>query len=126
MKFLGDTTFAIGYSIFANDIHKRPSLSKGYVSKITPFILKTTSTVIAGCSGGGLFNNEGNLIGIIVANTKLERDDGKNVIFPRFNAAIPIKAIYSIIEDYLRNKGKDRGCNINFVHFCVIKLTKNF
>lgn len=65
-------------------------------------MLKTTSTVLAGSSGGGLFTNDGSLAGIIVANTKLEEN---KIIYPRINVAIPVSVIYSTIKDYMANEG---------------------
>lgn len=100
--FVGDEVYAMGYPLFSKKIHDKPTMTKGYVSKVSPFMLKTTSSVLAGSSGGGLFVKNGKLIGIIVANAKLE---GNNVIYPRINMAIPVNVIYHVLQDYFTNQG---------------------
>lgn len=100
--FKGDIIYAIGFPLFPQDVNKCPTLTKGHVSKISASMLKTTSSVLGGSSGGGLYDSNGKLVGIIVANVKLEDN---NVIYPRLNVAIPITAISQIIKDYFASEG---------------------
>lgn len=102
MFLIGDVIYAIGYPLFTEDVNKCPTLTKGHVSKVSASMLKTTSSVLGGSSGGGLYDSNGKLVGIIVANVRLEDN---NVIYPRFNVAVPIRAIWQIINDYFTNEG---------------------
>lgn len=96
----GQEIFAAGYPLFPRNLMISPSLTKGYVSQVHDFSLKTTATVLPGSSGGAILNGQGKLLGIIVSNSKM---DDVGIIYPRVNMAVPILAIYSTIELFLES-----------------------
>lgn len=80
-----------------------PTLSKGIVSDSKDYMLKTTCSVHPGASGGAVLDKSGALIGIIVCNARL---DENGTVYPRINMAIPILAVYPVIENYITTGGK--------------------
>lgn len=59
--------------------------------------------IYLGQSGGPLFNESGQLIGISVSNSKCTADD---TIYPHLNMAIPVYEIYPALKKYAITKGK--------------------
>lgn len=89
----GEDVYAIG-----NPVSLDRSISRGIISKMIPtnagFVLQTDASISQGSSGGGLFDSEGNLIGI----TALKIKDAENV-----NLAIPSDWIINNAEDIDKN-----------------------
>ncbi|KAK5648971.1 hypothetical protein RI129_003863 [Pyrocoelia pectoralis] len=96
----GDFIYAVGYPLFPRNLMMRPSITKGSVSMVQEYVVKTTATVLPGSSGGAIFNNKGNLIAITVSNTKM---DEVGVVYPRVNLAVPILIISEIVRLFLQN-----------------------
>ncbi|CAH0552150.1 unnamed protein product [Brassicogethes aeneus] len=94
---LGATIYSSGFSLFSSESSLSPTISKGNISQIDEGIIKTTSSVHAGASGGAILNLNGELIGVIVCNIKLPNSS----VFPRVNMAVPILKILPIIDKFL-------------------------
>lgn len=84
------------------------SVSSGVVSKtelltsidaINQRVMVTTAPINGGNSGGGLFDSEGKLVGIV--NAKLSSAQIDNIAY-----AIPIDVAYSLAKNIIRNGGK--------------------
>ncbi|KAI4469176.1 serine protease-related [Holotrichia oblita] len=101
---LGETAFAAGFPLFPQTIKPRPTLTKGCISHVTPSMIKTTCSVLPGSSGGAILNKSGELLGIIVCNTRL---NGNMSAVPRINMAVPITNIIDVILNYLETKSKE-------------------
>ncbi|KAF5283849.1 hypothetical protein FQA39_LY04669 [Lamprigera yunnana] len=94
----GQEVFAAGFPLFPRYLMLNPSLTKGFVSQVQEYSLKTTATVLPGSSGGAILNTDGKLLGIIVSNTKM---NGVGVTYPRINMAVPASIVYPVIERFL-------------------------
>lgn len=57
----------------------------------------------AGQSGGPLFNETGQIIGISVSNSK---DNSYDSIYPHINMAVPIADIFPALKKFATSKGK--------------------
>jgi hypothetical protein len=95
---IGDEVFSVGFPIFSKDSGCKPTVSKGFVIQINESMIKTTCCVNPGMSGGALLNRFGQLVGIIVCNTRCEES-----VYPRFNMTIPYNVIKEIIQRFLKN-----------------------
>lgn len=95
----GDQIYAVGYPLFPRNLMMRPSITRGCVSLVQEYVVKTTATVLPGSSGGAIFKDNGKLIAITVSNTKLE-DVG--VVYPRINLAVPILVILEYLQLFLQ------------------------
>ncbi|XP_068892913.1 uncharacterized protein [Tenebrio molitor] len=95
---VGDEVFSVGFPIFSKDSGCKPTVSKGFVIQINESMIKTTCCVNPGMSGGALLNRFGQLVGIIVCNTRCEES-----VYPRFNMTIPYNVIKEIIQRFLKN-----------------------
>ncbi|KAF5280279.1 hypothetical protein FQR65_LT03087 [Abscondita terminalis] len=114
----GQEIYAAGYPLFPRNLMLKPSLTKGYISQVHNYSLKTTATVLPGSSGGAILNSKGKLLGIIVSNSKM---DEIGIIYPRVNMAVPIKAIYSTIELFLENGDYKTLQKLHSEELCVRK-----
>lgn len=94
---VSDCVYAAGYSMFSQKYNPKPILTKGIISKKLTSLLHTSCTVLAGTSGGALLDEDFKLVGVIIANISLE-----NVKYPKINMAVPISAIYNILDVYFR------------------------
>nr|XP_022911138.1 peroxisomal leader peptide-processing protease [Onthophagus taurus] len=100
---LGDNVFALGFPLFPRHTKPKATLTNGHVSQVSKTMLKTTCTVLPGASGGGIFDKNGELVGIIVCNAKME---DSSTTYPRVNMAIPISRIYDDLIEFLTKKGE--------------------
>lgn len=102
---VGNPVYAFGFPA-TGEINKRsplePSLTKGLISAIKfsqnkDFkIFQTDSKISAGSSGGPLFNEQGEVIGLITFQTnEIAREKGDNFAF-----AIPINLAKFLLEKY--------------------------
>lgn len=60
--------------------------------------MKTTCSVHPGNSGGAILSPNGQIIGLIVGNTKLQENGN---VYPRSNVAIRFNCIQHLIRKYL-------------------------
>ncbi|GJQ79119.1 hypothetical protein Trydic_g5372 [Trypoxylus dichotomus] len=97
----GETVFAAGFPLFSHTTKPKPTLTKGCVSHVSHAMIKTTCSVLPGSSGGAILRKNGELIGIIVCNTKLGE---KMSAVPRVNMAIPIVNVIDTIVTYVKTK----------------------
>lgn len=102
INFLGETAFAAGFPLFPQTMKPKPTLTKGCISHVTPGMIKTTCSVLPGSSGGAILRKSGELVGIIVCNTRM--DDSMSAV-PRINMAVPIGNVIDVILNYLETKG---------------------
>uniref|UniRef100_A0A1A9V209 Peroxisomal leader peptide-processing protease n=1 Tax=Glossina austeni TaxID=7395 RepID=A0A1A9V209_GLOAU len=95
---LGQRVYNAGFPYFANFNLKydfNPSIFQGRVIRFTPAVIMSDGCVQAGQSGGPMFNEHGNIMGICVSNIKVDE-----TVYPNFNSAVPVISIRSILEDY--------------------------
>lgn len=78
-------------------------VTRGVISYVSQTMLRTTCCINPGASGGALLRPSGELLGIIVSNAKLMEKE--KVTFPRVNMCIPISAVVTTIEKFLKVKG---------------------
>ncbi|KAK9692980.1 Vanin C-terminal domain [Popillia japonica] len=97
----GETAFAAGFPLFPQTMKPKPTLTKGCISHVTPGMIKTTCSVLPGSSGGAILRKSGELVGIIVCNTRM--DDSMSAV-PRINMAVPIGNVIDVILNYLETK----------------------
>lgn len=118
---VGETIYAIGAPQGLE-----LSLSDGLVSQLrggNPPIIQITAAISPGSSGGGLFNNKGQLIGLTTA----QRKDGQNL-----NFAIPIEYgkgmeeydNSSQVPDQILDAIKYNDCPLNNEGICNPKIIK--
>uniref|UniRef100_A0A1B0GCB1 Peroxisomal leader peptide-processing protease n=1 Tax=Glossina morsitans morsitans TaxID=37546 RepID=A0A1B0GCB1_GLOMM len=95
---LGQRVYNAGFPCFVNFNLKydfNPSIFQGRVIRFTPAVIMSDGCVQAGQSGGPMFNEHGNMMGICVSNIKVDE-----TVYPNFNSAVPVISIRSILEDY--------------------------
>ena len=100
------------------------SLSRGIVAQLRGVkgkapIVQTDAAISPGSSGGGLFNENGELVGV----TTFKRKDGENL-----NFAMPVEGIVDLIQTALRAKKEHAdlwdACMKNIKYQCVLALAK--
>lgn len=79
-------------------------ITKGNISLTDSCILHTTCCILAGSSGGAIFRENGELLGIIVCHTTVTLKN-EFVVYPKINMAIPISAISNPLLEYIKTKG---------------------
>ncbi|XP_013100228.2 peroxisomal leader peptide-processing protease [Stomoxys calcitrans] len=97
---LGQTVYNAGFPYFVNFNLKydfNPSIFQGRIIKYTPAAIMSDGCVQAGQSGGPMFDEHGNIMGVCVSNIKMDK-----VVYPNINNAIPIVTIRSILENYAK------------------------
>lgn len=105
-----DEVYTAGYGLILNETSLKPLVSRGHISSKTslpcfengpksPCMLINSSLCWNGSSGGGLFNNQGRLVGLICSNAQVfvpvvtgERSS-KTEKVPLFCLCIPIELI---------------------------------
>jgi len=92
--------FGVGISITSGIISKTVDLVD--VDAITHRVLRVDTPINAGNSGGGLFNDKGQLIGLVSAKAKDNISSGNYVDCVAY--AIPSNVAISIAENIIRNK----------------------
>ncbi|KAL4224642.1 Peroxisomal leader peptide-processing protease [Mactra antiquata] len=100
----GEVVYVIGHAIFRGNDSQSPMITRGIVSKIVkykgvPVLLQTTCAVHAGASGGGVFNTRGELVAMVVCNS---RDTLSGASYPHVNMCVPIETVSSIFKQYLK------------------------
>lgn len=99
----GEVVYVIGHAVFGADLDLLPTVTMGIVSKInriagTPVMIQTTCAVHAGASGGAVINQQGQLVAIVVCNSK---DTISGACYPHVNMCVPITTIKQILRQYL-------------------------
>ncbi|XP_037940931.1 uncharacterized protein LOC119673897 [Teleopsis dalmanni] len=97
---LGLQIYNAGFPYFANvnfDSDFNPSIFQGRIIKCSTGAIVTDGCVQAGQSGGPVFDENGCVLGICIANTKID-----NVIYPNINTAVPICDIRLILENFAK------------------------
>lgn len=89
-----------GLSVTSGEISKTINLVN--VDGVYNRLLKTSAPINGGNSGGGLFNAEGKLIGIV--NAKKNDDPSKGSYIDNIAFAIPIDVAYSLAMNMLKNQ----------------------
>ncbi|KAK3580922.1 hypothetical protein CHS0354_008212 [Potamilus streckersoni] len=102
----GDFVYVVGHAIFGKRYNMPPTVTAGNVSKVVtvnrvPVMIQTTCAVHAGASGGGVFDQKGRLVAVVVNNTK---DTTSNASYPHINMCIPMKTIAPVINEYIETQ----------------------
>lgn len=100
----GETVYALGFGLFNPSDLEYPLITIGSISKVVyyknkPVAIHFNAQSFNGHSGGGVFNVNGELIGIIVSNAK--EKEGK--IIPTLNLCIP----HTLFNDEVLLNNKD-------------------
>ncbi|XP_045460949.1 peroxisomal leader peptide-processing protease isoform X1 [Harmonia axyridis] len=98
----GDPVYAVGFPIFPKEINPGATITKGHVSHMHPYMIKTTCSIHPGASGGAVLDDSGYLVAIIVCNAKTL--DPINMTYPRLNMSIPAKLLEPILDGYFKSK----------------------
>ncbi|XP_049295761.1 uncharacterized protein LOC125770345 [Anopheles funestus] len=103
---IGQRLYAVGFPVFkslANGSIFKPSIIPGRATKYSEGILFTDCSIQCGQSGGPIFDENGLLVAIAVSNFKSSLD---NLIYNCHNMCVPVKDIYSILENYSKTRDK--------------------
>ncbi|XP_052800639.1 peroxisomal leader peptide-processing protease-like isoform X2 [Mya arenaria] len=100
----GEVVFVVGYGIFRHSFGRVPMVNRGIVSKVNsvngvPIMVQTTCAVHAGVSGGGVFNIHGQLVAMVICNS---RDTASGASYPHVNMCIPIATLAPTLNKYLQ------------------------
>lgn len=115
---IGDCVFSAGFALYPKEAKVPATLSKGVISQVDDFCVKTTCSVYPGHSGGAIFRESGEIVGIIVGNTKVD-ENGK--IYARSNVAIRFGVVELIIKNS-QQKDKQHPNIANHIKISISKL----
>ncbi|EFA06487.2 uncharacterized protein LOC100142531 [Tribolium castaneum] len=96
---LGEEVYAAGFALFSKTISSHPMISKGCIVQSNEAVIRTTCCVNPGMSGGAILNRLGEIVAVIVCNSRLNGH-----VFPKFNMAIPYGTIKGTLERFLNSK----------------------
>ncbi|XP_005099483.1 peroxisomal leader peptide-processing protease isoform X2 [Aplysia californica] len=121
---VGQRVYAVGHAVFSADSDLPPSVSAGVVSKIVcsggqPVMVQSTCAVHPGASGGPLLSASGQLVGILVCNT---RDQSNSSCFPHVNMSVPAVAAWTAVQKYRRTGDKQHLHSLQLQNSYVKKL----
>ncbi|KAM9070091.1 peroxisomal leader peptide-processing protease isoform 1-T1 [Sarcophilus harrisii] len=96
----GEDVCVVGFGAFGQACG--PSVTLGILSAVVevkdaPVMLQTTCAVHGGSSGGPLFSDLGELLGIVTSNT---RDNSTGATYPHLNFSIPVTVLEPALEQY--------------------------
>lgn len=91
----GSRVRSVGFGLFLPRPSSLPLESRGIVSKHVPGMLVTSAGCWNGSSGGGLFNDAGDLVGMMASNV---RDNTTGEIMPDLSMSIPASVITGAIR----------------------------
>ncbi|KAM8711789.1 hypothetical protein ACLKA7_012318 [Drosophila subpalustris] len=97
---LGQTVYNAGFPYYVNFNFKydfNPSIFQGRIIKCDQGAIMSDGSVQAGQSGGPMFDQNGNILGVCVSNIK--HDD---VVYPNINTAIPTFDIRQTLREFAR------------------------
>ena len=86
----GDNVFAVGYPLGVANTLSDGVVSSRYLDEYNIDVLQITAAISSGSSGGALFNDRGEVIGVICASYI----DGQNL-----NIAIPVAYVNELLEN---------------------------
>lgn len=102
---IGQTVYSSGFPHFTSLGKAReffPSIFEGRVTKLSKGVIFSDASVQSGQSGGPMFSDDGDLIGICVSNSK---DDAIQLIYPNINMSVPVYDILPVLQKYGKSKG---------------------
>lgn len=123
----GDVVRTVGYGLFLNKEHLEPLTSEGIVSAIVharpfsnadkmPCMIVASGLCWNGSSGGGLFDTNGNLAGILCSNAQVfvpsVGDDKKTEKIPQFALCIPTELVSACYERKLGRKNTEDSTSL--------------
>ncbi|KAL3285994.1 hypothetical protein HHI36_000507 [Cryptolaemus montrouzieri] len=120
----GDSVYAAGFPIFAKETTPSPTLTRGCISQVHPQMVKTTCSIYPGASGGGILDEDGCLLAIIVCNAKIT--DFINMVYPRVNMNIPVSILEPILLKYIANEDVGVLEDINLLDARVWNFSSKF
>jgi len=96
---IGSKVFNVGFPLMYNLAKNpfSPFIYNGTITNYSTGLLCTDSYIQCGQSGGPMFDQNWNLIGICISNTKTEVDQ---TIFPFVNMCVPIFDILKVLETF--------------------------
>lgn len=102
----GEVVYVVGHAVFRGGQGQLPLVTRGIVSKVirynkVPIMIQTSCAVHAGASGGGVFNTRGQLVAMVVCNS---RDSLSGASYPHVNMCVPMETIASVIKEYLQTE----------------------
>lgn len=142
---IGDAVSTVGYGLYFNKSYLNPIICHGSIStqenlkfndnERIPSIIITSASCWNGSSGGGLFNEAGELIGIICSNAQvnlpnLPNNDKKIEKLSRFCFVLPTSVILKCFEminfNYMSYKVDEEFTNTwNLIGFHEDKIVSN-
>lgn len=100
---LGQTVYNAGFPYYVNFNFKydfNPSIFQGRIIKCDQGAIMSDGSVQAGQSGGPMFDQNGNILGVCVSNIKYE-----DIVYPNINTAIPTFDIRETLREFARTSG---------------------
>jgi len=113
MVRMGDKVFTIGYP-FINIMGYKPKYTEGVISAVTgikdnPTVFQTTVPIQPGNSGGPLFNDKGEVVGLTTSSLSLLATESMGAVPQSVNYAVKSSFVKNIIgtvpEALLSNRG---------------------
>lgn len=124
---IANDVFTVGHGLLLNHQFLDPIVSKGYLCSVThhnpykseypeiPCMLVASSQCWNGSSGGGLFDLNGRLIGIVSSNAQvfipsvsgLQYEDFKSEKVPLFCLCIPLELVFECYKSRVDSERKD-------------------
>lgn len=104
--YIGEAVYSSGFPHFTSLGRSQaflPSVFEGRITKMSKGVIFTDASVQSGQSGGPIFNQDGNLLGISISNSK---DDAYQLIYPNINMSVPLYDILPILLKYGNTKSK--------------------
>lgn len=117
---LGQTVYNAGFPYYVNFNFKydfNPSIFQGRIIKCDQGAIMSDGSVQAGQSGGPMFDQNGNILGVCVSNIKYE-----DIVYPNINTAIPTFDIRQTLREFAKTSGaymvyESFPCNFMFLFF---------
>lgn len=119
---IGQRVFATGFPHFyaLAKVQFAPSILEGRITKVGEHMLQTDASIQAGQSGGPLLNADGDVVAVMVSNTRESSALGR--IHPHVNMCIPMGAIVEILAEYAECKGwcwKSNEIILKIINSCI-------
>ncbi|XP_044263233.1 uncharacterized protein LOC123010419 isoform X2 [Tribolium madens] len=117
-RVLGEKVYAAGFALFSKTISTIPMISKGYIIQCNESMMRTTCCVNPGMSGGTILNQLGEIVAVIVCNSRLN-----GLVYPKFNMAIPYSAIRRTLHQFIKSNDSSM---LNSLHSDDPKITSSW
>ncbi|XP_044263234.1 uncharacterized protein LOC123010419 isoform X3 [Tribolium madens] len=115
---VGEKVYAAGFALFSKTISTIPMISKGYIIQCNESMMRTTCCVNPGMSGGTILNQLGEIVAVIVCNSRLN-----GLVYPKFNMAIPYSAIRRTLHQFIKSNDSSM---LNSLHSDDPKITSSW